>query len=52
MTLMDSITNWMTIQKNKHDFSETFESDTVNQMTNFELLEAISRALEEAGVMK
>jgi hypothetical protein len=47
MTLLEKITDWMVIQKNKHDLGEDYEIDYINNMTNYELLVEISEALGE-----
>jgi uncharacterized protein YpiB (UPF0302 family) len=47
MTLVERVTNWMVCQRDKHDLGETYVEDRVNAMTNMELLDAISDALEE-----
>lgn len=54
MTLLEALTDWMRSQCNKHDLHEdgpdAYVVEQVNQMTQCELLEQISAALEEAGI--
>lgn len=47
MTLFERVTGWMAHQRDKHDLGENYVEDKVNAMTNVELLQAISDALEE-----
>jgi len=54
MTLLEALTDWMRVQCNKHnldpDGPDAYVVEQVNQMTQCELLEQISAALEEAGI--
>lgn len=50
MRLKEHITAWMIYQKNKHGLEEDYEVRMVDEMSNFELLERISDALDEMGV--
>src|ERR1700731_2423223 len=47
MSLFNEVTGWMTRQKNKHDLGEGYEARLVNEMSNYELLEIISDALDK-----
>lgn len=46
-TLLEHVTDWMEKQKNKHGLRSDYVEHTVNNMSNYEFLEAISDALEE-----
>lgn len=46
-SLIERVTGWMVFQKRKHGFPDDYEIALVNQMTNYELLSAISEALAE-----
>jgi len=46
MSLYHEVTEWMYQQQYKHDRGEDYVADTVNRMTNLELLDAISDALD------
>jgi uncharacterized protein YpiB (UPF0302 family) len=45
MTLFQEVTGWLYAQQYKHELGEGYVEKTINQMTNFELLQAISDAL-------
>jgi uncharacterized protein YpiB (UPF0302 family) len=46
-TLLEQVTGWMTHQQHKHGLCDDYAEQTVNQMSNYELLVAISEALEK-----
>ena len=50
-TLREAVTYSMTSQKHKHGFDWDYEEQTVNNMTQWEFLGALSDALEESGIM-
>ena len=45
-TLFDEVTDWMFHQQGKHGFDEDYPEQLVNQMSNWEMLKAISEYLE------
>jgi hypothetical protein len=50
MTLLETITDWMKFQARKHDHlgePDEYAERLVNEMSHYELLVAISEALEE-----
>lgn len=47
MSLVERVTGWLVHQKHKHDLADDYEIDFINNLSNYELLEAISSALEE-----
>ena len=46
MTLFEQVTGWIYHQQNKHGLGEDYAENLINNMSNFELLQAISEALE------
>lgn len=46
MTLFEQVTGWIYHQQNKHQLGEDYTENLINNMSNFELLQAISEALE------
>lgn len=48
MTLFDAVTEVMDHQARKHALGKAYVEETLNEMTNIELLKVISRALEDA----
>jgi len=51
-TLYEQVTEGMVFQLIKHGLGEDFVKNSVNNMTNDELLHAISEALEDLKVTK
>lgn len=47
MSLVERVTGWLVRQKHKHGLADDYEIDFINNLSNYELLEAISSALEE-----
>ena len=47
MTLYEKVTGWMYKQAAKHDLGDDYAERLVNQMSQYEFLQALSSALEE-----
>jgi hypothetical protein len=47
MKLFDKVTGWMYSDAKKHGLGEEYVERVINEMSNFEFLEAISEALFE-----
>lgn len=45
-SLLQEVTDWMEEQDQKHDLGGGFAAETINAMTNYELLCEISNAIE------
>lgn len=45
-TLFGALTGWRAHQRNKHDLGETYVEDSINQLTQYELLREISDYLK------
>lgn len=50
MTLLEAVTNWMEHQRCKHGFDDDYSEKLVNQMSQYDFLQAISEALEEMNI--
>jgi hypothetical protein len=47
LTLFEAVTSGYRYAGRKHNLGENYDERAINQMTNFELLQAISDGLEE-----
>lgn len=47
ITLYRAVTGHLAYQRDKHDLGTTYVEDTINSMTNIELLEAISDGIDK-----
>lgn len=45
-TLYEEVTDWMYAQQCKHDLGVEYVADTVNDMTQIQLLEALSEGMD------
>lgn len=52
MTLFKALTEVREFQNRKHGLGADFVKEDINRLSNYELLEEISQALEDAGVMR
>lgn len=50
MTLFEALTEHRDYQNRKHGLHPDFVKQDINRLTNYELLEEISQALEDAGI--
>ena len=46
-TLEEVMTKWRIEQAQKHGLGEDYARDSINQMSNYEFMQALSEAIEE-----
>lgn len=46
-TLLEDLMGWRLQQQHKHDLGETHAIDSINMLSNYELLELISEYIED-----
>jgi hypothetical protein len=51
-TLYERFTAWLYLQQRKHDLGEDYVERYVNEMSNYEFLQELSRALEQMETRK